>query len=137
MRVHLGMDDLLTLADERFVSLTTFRRSGEAVATPIWIAEQGGTLVGITPADSGKLKRLRHTARVELRPCDRRGRVAPGTPGRSGVAEVVEDRTQVGRIRGVIRGKYGVEYRVFMVVEALLRRARHTERVGLRITAAD
>jgi len=130
------MDDLLPLADERFVSLTTFRRSGEAVSTPIWIVEEGGTLIGLTPADTGKLKRLRHTARVELRPCDRRGRVEAGTPRWEGVAQVVTTPTDVDRIREVLRAKYGTEYRVFMLIEAVLRRTRHTERVGLRFTAA-
>ena len=68
---------LTALAHERFVSLTTYRRDGRGVATPVWVARDGDALVVITPEGTGKLKRLRHTSRVTLRPCDRRGRVAP------------------------------------------------------------
>ena len=78
-------DALAALAGERFISLTTFRRSGEPVPTPVWIARDGDTLVVTTPAESGKVKRLRHHSRVELRPCSRTGRVPAGTarsPGR-------------------------------------------------------
>jgi hypothetical protein len=49
------------VAGERFVSLTTFRRDGTPVATPVWIARDGDALVVTTPADSGKVKRLRST----------------------------------------------------------------------------
>ena len=63
-----------TLGDEPFVSLTTFRASGAPVSTPVWIGTEGEDLVVLTPLDSGKVKRLRANPRVELRPCDRRGR---------------------------------------------------------------
>jgi len=69
---------LAALGDERFVSLTTFRRSGEAVSTPVWVGRDGDALVVTTPRDSGKVKRLRSDDRVELRPCSRSGRVADG-----------------------------------------------------------
>ena len=39
------MTSLLSLADARFVSLTTFRRSGAPVSTPVWVARDGGSLV--------------------------------------------------------------------------------------------
>ena len=71
------MTTLTALGHERFVSLTTFRRNGEGVATPVWVARDGDALVVITPEGTGKLRRLRRDDRVTLRPCDRRGRVAP------------------------------------------------------------
>ena len=63
---------------QEFVSLTTFRRTGASVATPVWIAPDGDVLVVTTPVESGKVKRLRPDPRVELRPCSRRGAVADG-----------------------------------------------------------
>ena len=125
---------LLALADERFVSLTTFRRSGEAVPTPVWIAADGDHLVVYTPAGSGKVKRLRHTARVELRPCDRRGRVADGAPTVAGTAQLHEDAAAVERVRGLMVGKYRLEFRLFMVVEAVVRRTRETPRVAVHVS---
>ena len=125
------MVDQLTFAalgDERFVSLTTFRRSGAPVATPVWVARDGRDLVVTTPAESGKVKRLRRDARVELRPCTRTGRVDPQAAAVPGVAEVLTDETG----RELIRRKYGLEYRVVMAVERLTRAGRRP-RVLLRI----
>ena len=124
---------LFPLAEERFVSLTTFRRTGEPVSTPVWIGREGDDLVVLTPTDSGKVKRLRHTARVELRPCDRRGRVADGAPTSTAVAEIRDEPGAVDRVRAVMRAKYGAEYRIFMVIEALVRRTRHTDRVAVHL----
>ena len=63
------------LGDEWFLSLTTFRKSGERVSTPVWIGRDGDALIVTTPQASGKVKRLRNSPRVEVRPCNRMGRV--------------------------------------------------------------
>lgn len=64
----------VALADARFIDLVTFRRTGEAVGTPVLFAIDGDRLLVRTAQDAGKLKRLRHTSRVEVAPCDQRGR---------------------------------------------------------------
>jgi uncharacterized protein len=119
------------VAGERFVSLTTFRRDGTSVATPVWIARDGDALVVTTPADSGKVKRLRRDPRVELRSCDRRGRVPEGTVPVAGVAGVAEVVAPEPRHVAALRRKYGMEYRIITAVERLVRGRR--ERVILRI----
>lgn len=67
--------DAQTLAKSKYLSLTTFRRDGTPVATPVWVAQQGNALVVVTQWSSGKAKRLRNDSRVLLAPCDMRGRV--------------------------------------------------------------
>lgn len=124
---------LAGLGDERFVSLTTFRRSGERVSTPVWVARDGDALVVTTPEASGKVKRLRNDPRVELRPCGRMGRVEDGARPVAGVAEVLTDEASRERLTGIIRGKYGLEYRVVMGIESLGGSGR-SNRVILRIT---
>ena len=123
------------LGDEKFVSLTTFRRSGVGVATPVWIGRDGDTLVVTTPSGSGKVKRLRNDSRVELRPCSRRGTVADGAPTVTAVAELVEGPDAMRRLDQVLKPKYGLEYLVVMTIEKVMRRGR-TDRVMLRITPA-
>jgi PPOX class probable F420-dependent enzyme len=59
--------------------LTTFRRGGEAVGTTLSIAVAGDRAYFVTPADSGKAKRLAHTARVTLAPCTISGKVTGET----------------------------------------------------------
>jgi PPOX class probable F420-dependent enzyme len=123
---------LAAIGDQRFVSLTTFRKNGAPVATPVWIAPDDDTLVVTTPADAGKVKRLRHNPRVEMRPCSRRGRVPEGAGAASGVAELV--RPEV-RYVDALRRKYGFEYRLVTTLERLLRHGPR-DRVIVRITAA-
>jgi PPOX class probable F420-dependent enzyme len=120
------------MADEQLVSLTTFRRSGAPVATPVWIARDGDALVVTTIADSGKVKRLRNDPRVELRPSTRQGAVADDAPVASGVAAVVAPSEQA---TVAVRQKYGLQYRLITGVERVLARGKR-ERVILRITAA-
>ena len=131
------MTSLLPLADARFVSLTTFRRSGEAVSTPVWVGRDGEALVVLTPADSGKVRRLRHDPRVEMRPCGRFGAVADGVEPVAGTAEVREHPDDVERARATIRRTYPLESRLVLGIERLVERLRgrpRTERLALLIT---
>ena len=57
------------LADEKYVSLATFRRSGDKVATPVWVAPDGDDLFVFSEAKAGKVKRLRNSPRAELAAC--------------------------------------------------------------------
>ena len=125
------MSTLDDLAGEQFVSLTTFRRNGTPVPTPVWLARDGDALVVTTPENTGKVKRLRHDPRVELRPCSRLGRVHPDAPTITGTAEVV---TPASGHLAALRRKYGLQYRILSVVERLTGGRR--ERVILRITLA-
>ena len=131
------MTSILPLADARFVSLTTFRRSGEAVSTPVWVGREGASLVVLTPTDSGKVKRLRNDPRVELRPCGRFGAVADGVEPVAGTAEVREHPDDVERARSTIRRTYPLESRLVLGIERFverLRRRPRTERLALLIT---
>ena len=46
------------LGDEQFLSLTTFRKSGERVSTPMWVVRDSDALIMFTPEESGKVKRF-------------------------------------------------------------------------------
>ncbi len=52
------------LDKEKYVSLTTFRKTGEAVVTPVWFAESKGTIYAGTGVSAGKIKRIRHTSEL-------------------------------------------------------------------------
>jgi hypothetical protein len=120
------------LARASYLRLTTFKRDGTPVPTPVWVVSEGPTLLVITPPTTGKVKRLRHTPRVLLAVCDWRGRVAPGTPEAEGTATVVTDPAAVHRLGALIVRKYGVLARVLHFVE----RRRGIEPVRLEITLA-
>ena len=127
--------DLAALGDEKFVSLTTFRKSGVGVPTTVWVGRDGDALVVTTPSGSGKVKRVRNDERIELQPSSRRGAVDGSVPPVAGVAEVVEGAGAMTRLGEVMGAKYGLEYRLVMGIERLLRRGA-PQRVMLRITPA-
>lgn len=122
------------LGDERFVALTTFKRNGEGVSTPMWIARDGADLFVWTPADSWKVKRVRNDPRVALVPSSRGGKVREGAAVVEGTAQVVSDPAEVDRLAALIRQKYGLVFRVVTLIETILARGRKP-RVVLRITA--
>ena len=61
--------------DQKYISLTTFRKNGAAVATPVWFGEKDGDLYVMTRSDSGKYKRLRNNPQVRIAPCTMRGTI--------------------------------------------------------------
>ena len=95
------------LPHSTYVSLTTFRRTGAPVATPVWAAPDGDSLVVWTRADSGKVTRLRHASRVTVAPCDVRGRVQG--PAVDGVAEFVE-HADWPQALAALRRTYGLRF---------------------------
>ena len=123
------------LGNEKFLSLTTFRRSGQRVSTPMWVTRDGDALVMFTPQASGKVKRLCNDPRVELRPCGRLGRVEEGVEPVAGVAEVLTDKASLERATGLLRTKYGLAYLVIMSIERLMKFGPE-KRLTLRIIRA-
>jgi len=57
----------------KYLSLTTYRRDGSPVTTPVWFVEEGGRLFVTTAADSYKAKRLRRNPAAMVAPCTARG----------------------------------------------------------------
>ncbi len=128
---------LLDLGDEPFVLLTTFRRSGERVSTPVWVARHGDHLVVITPAGTGKVKRIAANPAVEVTPCDRRGRPKPWATTVAGRAEVRESAAEAEAAREAIKAKYRWEFRIFMAIEKVARRMKDPQRVAVWINSSE
>ena len=125
-----------TLSEQRFVSLTTFKRNGEGVSAPMWIGRDGTDLFIWTPADSWKVKRVRNDPRVQLAPSSRSGKVRDGVVPADGTAEVLTDPAMVGRLQGEIRSKYGLEYYLVRLIERIAAGGRNKPRVILRVAVA-
>ncbi len=112
------------LAEVAYVQLTTFRRTGEPVRTPVWVApaiDGSDRLVVITVDGNGKTKRLAHTPRIELRRCDVRGRVEPGAPTYAGEGVMVRGDAEVRAVRRAVVAKYGWPARFSDLAEPLAR----------------
>jgi PPOX class probable F420-dependent enzyme len=69
---------------KRYLSLETYRESGNGVRTPVWFAAEptnapasdARKLYVYTATDSGKAKRICHKGVVKIAPCDARGNVS-------------------------------------------------------------
>ena len=106
----------MELVDERYVSVETFRRNGEAVATPVWMAPLAGDRGGFTTNEgSGKVKRIRHDPRVTVTPCDMRGNVAVGSAAVAATAGVVVGGAGFEEVRAAISDKYGLQFAVLQL----------------------
>ena len=60
---------------QKYISLTTFRKTGAGVATPVWFGEEDGKLYVMTRSEMGKTKRIRNNPQVRVAPCTMRGKV--------------------------------------------------------------
>jgi len=97
----------MSLAEEKYLALTTYKRDGTPVTTPVWAAPIDGGKIGFwTSSGSGKAKRLAHTSKVVVQPCNARGNLKEGTTPTDATAEVVTG-PQLEEIRKEIKAKYG------------------------------
>jgi uncharacterized protein len=60
---------------QKYISLTTFRKNGVGVPTPLWFGEENGKLYVMTIGNTGKVKRIRNNPQVSVAPCNMRGKV--------------------------------------------------------------
>lgn len=125
-----------SLSDEKFVSLTTYKRNGQGVAAPVWVVSDGDRLVVWTPADSWKVRRVRRDPRVSLVPCGRTGTVQAGAAQVEGTAVVIDDQSVVSTAEAALKRKYGFEYRVVTLIERIAARGRKP-RVVLQIAVGE
>ena len=93
------------LGREQCIALTTFRKTGQAVTTPVWFAISLGTIYVETHADAGKLKRLRHTARVTLAPCTYSGKITGSVS--KGNARMLTESEESRAASAALAKKYG------------------------------
>ncbi|MBB5917028.1 hypothetical protein BJY24_005940 [Nocardia transvalensis] len=94
------------LARAKYALLTTYKKDGTAVGTPVWVAPDGDRIVVWTNPKTWKVKRIRRDPKVTLQACDNRGRVR-GEEILTGTAEVLDD-AGTDRVRGLVGRKYGV-----------------------------
>lgn len=131
---HMTSTPFSDLAVHPCVLLTTFRRNGEGVSTPVWVAPDGDRLLITTDPGSGKAKRLRHTGRVQLVACSASGAVREGATPVTAVAAVHDDAETLAVLDKALLSKYGLQYWLIRAGKKLRRRAAAS--VAVVVTAA-
>ena len=82
---------------QNYISLETFRKTGQGVKTPVWFVLHDGTFYVYTEAGSGKVKRIRNNSRVRLAVCNMRGDVKG--PWIDGTASLIDGDQQLAANR--------------------------------------
>ena len=123
----------MTPGDTRYIALTTYRRDGRPVTTPVWAAPINGNLYVVTARSTGKVRRLRATDRVRFAPSNMNGRRILGA-WHEGSGRVVEDEQRRGEALAALRRKYGWQMSLAMLINRL--RGLDRERVVLELTPA-
>ena len=105
------------ITDAKYVSLVTFRRSGDRVPTAVWFTKFGdaaNTYCVITETNAGKVKRIRQNPRIEIQVCDIKGKVKESATTYSGVSRLVTGSEAIA-IRKAIAKRYGITYKIFSI----------------------
>jgi PPOX class probable F420-dependent enzyme len=115
---------LSSLADERYVSITTFRRDGTPASTPVWVvSDDPHRLLVATGAGTWKVKRIKRDPHVRVAGCNARGKVHGEAV--DAVAQLVDEEPLVRRLQ---YEKYGWQKRLLESVYGLVLRVTRKPR---------
>jgi PPOX class probable F420-dependent enzyme len=69
----MSTNHVTQFANQKYLNMETYRKTGKPVATPVWFGEENGTVYIYSLANAGKVKRIRNNPQVRIVPCDVRG----------------------------------------------------------------
>ncbi|MFE1318079.1 PPOX class F420-dependent oxidoreductase [Kitasatospora phosalacinea] len=118
------------LAAGNYLLITSYKKDGSAVPTPVWVVRDGDTLGAWTAADSWKVKRIRRRGEVLVGPCDVRGNPS-GKPLPATAA--IADAETTERYRQLIARKYGLIGRLTLFGSRLRRGKGGTVGITVRL----
>ena len=120
------MTTVAEVAAAQYVMLTTYKKDGTPVASPLWAAPDGDDMMLWSVTDSWKATRLRRNSDVLVQACNVNGSKTMG-PVVAGVGEIVSRESAVD----AIIAKYGIMGRLTILGSKLRRGASAT--IGIRV----
>jgi uncharacterized protein len=123
-----------------YILLTTFKRDGTAVASPVWITGSAGTYAFTTGDRAWKTRRLRRDPTVQVQVCGMRGRIKPGATLYRGTGEVLSTPEDLQATEAALAAKYGWRFRGIMVADriiAIFSRGDPERAVAIRLHLAE
>jgi hypothetical protein len=114
--------DLEALFPGRYLSVTSFKRDGTGVATPVWFVSDGMQLFALTDAHSAKVRRIRRNPHVLVAPCRANGKLlSDPIPAH---AQILTATPELERVSKLLRARYWISYPVVMLLYRVGRRLR-------------
>ena len=104
----------LSLGKQKYINLTTFRRTGVAVGTPVWFVRLEDTVYIYSDATAGKVKRIRNNPQVQMAVCTMLGKVIGPTV--TGVARIVTDPQEQAQAKAALDAKYRIPRRLLSLL---------------------
>jgi hypothetical protein len=123
------------LGAARFISITTFRRTGVPVSATVWPVEVDGRLYVSTGSRTGKVQRIRNNPDVRVAECNGRGRHLGVF--HKGVARIIP-AAQRPEVEAALLRKYRLQKRMVNVLDRLRGRSKSFgERILLELILED
>ncbi len=69
----MSSDKFATLSGHKYINLETYKKSGQAVRTPVWFVISDEQIFVLTSQNTGKIKRIRNNPTIKIMPCGIRG----------------------------------------------------------------
>jgi hypothetical protein len=127
----VALHDFSYLQDHKYMNLTTFRKNGQGVPTPVWFVMEHGKLYVVTGGHLGKVKRIRNNPRVTVEPSDGRGKSLG--PAVEATARILPDE-EGQHAKALLDKRYGL---VKKAVDLLIKITnRNDQRTYLEISPA-
>ena len=114
----------------QYVALTTYRRDGTPVTTPVWAAAEGESLYLFSNATAGKVKRLRNSTRAAVAPCTATGKVT-GAQLPAEAFNLAGD--QMPKVWKLLTKKYGMAVRLFIAYDRVRSLLRMQPSAGIEV----
>jgi hypothetical protein len=110
----------MSLIGEKYISLATFRKNGQAVETPVWFAQQDENIYIFSSGDAGKVKRLKNSSRARIAPCTVSG-VIKGE-WKEATAHIIESAQEQDLAYRALLNKYRFQMRFLDFFSSLFRK---------------
>ena len=124
------MPDLKQFEKQQYLNVETFRKNGNGVKTPVWFVQEGEKLYIWTEFTTGKAKRIRNSAKVNIVPSKANGTpIGAWMPAR---ASVDDSHQAVEHVKSLMSKKYGFMFSLFSVMGKF----RHSEYTSIQVEAA-
>jgi PPOX class probable F420-dependent enzyme len=116
---------------QKVVTLESYKKSGEAVRTPLLFVVREGVLYMRTPMQSWKVKRIRYNPQVRIAPSDWQGN--PQGRWVEGYAEIYHEH-EMAWVNELSKQKYGVVKRLMDFRNRVLGRAGNFAVIAVRFS---
>jgi PPOX class probable F420-dependent enzyme len=118
--------DLGQFKDQQYISLETYRKSGQPVATPVWFVMDDDFIDIVTRSKTGKVKRVRNNPQVRVVISDFKGK--PKGSWHEGTAQFLSEQ-ESGLAVKKRNKKYGIKARLASLITS-----RNGKYVVIRVT---